>query len=547
MTKSTDTIVIGGGHNGMVAACYLAKAGRKVTVVEALPTIGGMSSTNAIFPEAPNHLINEGGLDVTLLRCSRIVDDLGLAQYGFGQIVPDPPYAYLHPDGSSLCIWRDPVKTAEEIKYFSPNDAKTYIEFVNSISIMMDGVLRFMRTHPTRPNLLQMAIGGASMLRHPSKLWGLTRYLSATHAEFIEENFEHGMIRGPLASMVPFLPIQTEATAWALIYFAVIHGVGVSRIIGGSGGLTDALARCLAAHGGKIRINAKVDEIIVDNNRVRGVELVGGERLFADTVVSAANVKVTLLDMLPQGTLPRKEQVQANHIPIATGHASSFKIDIALREQIRMSKHQAWRKQHLRDDNDLRIPGHCSLPYEKHLESWDDCAAGRLPSPMHNFTIFPAHADPTQVPPGQDTLWYWCGVAPTQPTEPWATLKERATREAYEYLNQFYDDIEGIEIAHRVMSPDDLATLFNVPFGYVYHVDTSVSRFGPFRPSPAYADYTTPVEGLFLSGASMHPCAGIAGIPGQLAAKTVLKKARQRQHAATPVNENAMDHSLRSA
>ena len=159
MTNSNDVIVIGGGHNGMVAACYLAKAGRRVTVVEALPAIGGMSSTNAIFPEAPNHLINEGGLDVTLLRCSRIVSDLELERYGFGQIVPDPPYAYLHPDGASLCIWRDPVKTAEEIKYFSPKDAKAYIEFINSISLMMEGVLRFMGTHPTRPNLLELAIG----------------------------------------------------------------------------------------------------------------------------------------------------------------------------------------------------------------------------------------------------------------------------------------------------------------------------------------------------------------------------------------------------
>ncbi len=517
-------IVIGGGHNGMIAACYLAKAGRSVTVVEALPTIGGMSATNTIFPEAPDHLINEGGLDVTLLRCSNIVKELALEKYGFGQIVPDPPYAYLNQDGSSLCIWRDPVKTADEIKYFSPKDAKAYIEFVNSISIMMDGVLRFMRTHPTRPNLIDLAIGGAKMLAHPSKLWGLTRYLSSSHAEFIEETFEHDMVRGPLASMVPFLPIEAESTGWALIYFAVIHGVGVSRIIGGSGGLTDALARCLAAHGGTVRTSAKVDQIIVDNNRVRGVELVGGERLYADTVISAANAKVTLLNMVPKGTLPHKEQIQANHIPIATGRASSFKIDIALREQVRMTRHQAWRKQHMGDDTDLRIPGHCSLPYENHIKSWNDCMAGRLPSPLHNFTIFPAHADPTQVPKGQDSVWYWCGVAPTQPTEPWATLKERATREAYQYMSQFYDDIEGIEIARRVMTPDDLAEHFNVPFGYVYHVDTTVSRFGPFRPSPAYADFTTPVEGLFLSGASMHPCAGIAGIPGQLAARVALRK-----------------------
>ena len=200
MTQNMDAIVIGGGHNGMVAACYLAKAGRNVTVVEALPTIGGMSATNAIFPEAPNHLINEGGLDVTLLRCSSIVKDLALEKYGFGEIVIDPPYAYLHPDGSSLCIWRDPARTAEEIKYFSPKDAKAYIEFTNSISLLFKGVLPFMRSHPYRINVVEMAAGVAKMLAHPKQLWGLSRYISASHAEFIEEHFEHPMVRGPLAS-----------------------------------------------------------------------------------------------------------------------------------------------------------------------------------------------------------------------------------------------------------------------------------------------------------------------------------------------------------
>ena len=527
MTSNTSkVIVIGGGHNGMVAACYLAKAGRDVTVVEAYPSIGGMSATNAIFPEAPDHRINEGGLDVTLLRCANIIQELQLEKYGFGQVVPDPPYAYLQPDGSSLCIWRDPVRTAEEIKHFSPKDAKAYLEFVSSISLMMEGVLPFMRSHPYRINLLDMLIGLAKMLRHPTKLWGLTRYLSASHAEYIEEHFEHNIVRGPLASMVPFLPPKTEATAWALVYYAVIHGVGVSRIIGGSGGLTDALARCLTAHNGSIRTAAKVDRILVENEWVRGVELSDGERLYADAVVSAANVKMTLLDMLPKGTLPYKEQVQANNIPVCNYRASSFKVDIALREQVRMTKHQAWRQQHFSDSTDLRIPGHCSVTYDDYLRGWEDCAAGRLPAPLHNFTIFPGHVDPTQVPKGQDSLWYWGGVAPTHPTEPWVTLKERATREVYQYFGDYYDDIEGIEIIRRVQSPDDIAERYNVPFGHVYHVDTAISRFGPFRPSPAFADYTTPINGLFLSGASMHPCAGIAGIPGQLAAKTVLRKTR---------------------
>ena len=133
------------------------------------------------------------------------------------------------------------------------------------------------------------------------------------------------------------------------------------------------------------------------------------------------------------------------------------------------------------------------------------------PSQPHPRDQVPTHARHSEV-----------AISPRQEI----TLKERAAREAFGYLSEFYDDIEGITIARRVMSPDDIAERYHVPFGHVYHVDTCMSRFGPFRPSPAFADYTTPVQGLFLSGASMHPCAGIAGIPGQLAAKTVLRKTR---------------------
>lgn len=134
----------GAGYNGMVAACYLAKAGRRVTVVEAYPSIGGMTATNAILPEAPLHRVNEGGLDVTLLRCWHSIRELEPEKFGLAQIVPDPPYAYLQSDGSSLCIWPDPVRTAQEIKHFSPKGAKADLEFVSSIGLTMEFVLAWL-------------------------------------------------------------------------------------------------------------------------------------------------------------------------------------------------------------------------------------------------------------------------------------------------------------------------------------------------------------------------------------------------------------------
>lgn len=162
----------GAGHNGMVAACCLTKAGRRVTVVEAYPSIGGMTATNTILPGAPLHRIIEGGRDVTLLRCWHISREPEPEKFGPAQIVLDPPYAYLQPDGLSQCVWRDPVRTTQEIKHFSPKGAKAYLEFVSSISLMMEFVLRFMRPKPTRINVLTMAIGAVKLLMHPMKLSG---------------------------------------------------------------------------------------------------------------------------------------------------------------------------------------------------------------------------------------------------------------------------------------------------------------------------------------------------------------------------------------
>jgi len=521
MSASNDVIVIGGGHNGLVAACYLARAGRNVTVLEASETYGGMTSTNPVIPEAPNHRINEGGMDVSLLRETRIIEDLQLGQVGFQMIDVDPIYAFLQPDGASLCIWKSPEKTAEEIKRFSMKDARAYIDMANDLELMMAMTVPYMRNHPIRINVWEMFLGFLKLLRHPRRALGLSRFISASHAEYIEENFEHPMVRGPLAAVVPFLPIQDQATAWMLIQFGFMHKKGVARIRTGSGGLTDALARRLAASGGRIRTSAMVERIIVENERAVGVRLVGGEELRAPAIVAACNIRNTLQDLLPQDALSDREKSQARFMPIAS-KMSSFKLDIALGEQVRMSRHQKWRN----NDVDLRKCGLCWAGYEDHIRAWEACARGELPDPIPSFTLIPSANDPTQAPAGMDTIWNWSGVVPTQVNGGWEQHKARAADLTMRDMLQYIDNAESAQIGRRVMSVDDLSKRFNVPNGNVYHVDTGISRFGPFRPSPAFAGFTTSVPGVFLSGGSMHPSAGIAGIPGMLAAKTVLRLTR---------------------
>lgn len=516
---STDVIVIGAGHNGLTAACYLAKAGRKVTVLETSPAVGGMTSTNPIFSEAPQHRINEGGMDVTLLRASSIVADLELEKFGFGEIDVDPPYAFLQPDGSSLCLWKDARKTADELRRFSPRDAEAYLEFANQLDALMTLVLPYMKGHPTRPDLGALIMAAAKTLARPRLIPSLTRFMTASHAEFLEEAFDSPMIRGPLSAIPCFLPMDTDGTAWVLVGIGMVHRIGVSRIRGGTGVLTDALARSFQSLGGTIRTSTKVKQILVEDGKAVGVTLESGEELRSTAVVTGCNVKYALTDLLPPNVLERKEQVQANRIPVAE-LAASFKIDVALRGQLRLSRHEAWRK----DGVDLRKPGLCWTGYEEHRAAWKACARDELPSQIPSFALIPSAADPSQAPAGQDTLWYWSGIVPTKPTESWETLKHRAEASANADFAQYFDGIEQLEITRRVMSPLELETRFTVPNGHVYHVDMNASRFGASRPAPKFAGFRVPsVKNLYLSGGGMHPSSGICGIPGQIAAKTLLR------------------------
>jgi phytoene dehydrogenase-like protein len=256
-TADHDVIVIGAGHNGLTAAAYLARAGKRVLVLEASPTSGGMLGTNAIFPSAPDHLINEGGIQASLFRSSTIEADLDLQRHGLRQIIADPFHVHLDPEGPSLAFWKDPVRTAEELKYFSAKDARAYLEFSNSLDAAMDLVLPFMNGHPTRPSGRAILNAIPVAMRRRKDLQPLLSLLTRSHAEFITERFDSPLIRGALASMPPFCWMTQDGTAWALIYIGMCQRTNSARMAGGSGAMPAAMQRSFEAHGGKVRLSAR--------------------------------------------------------------------------------------------------------------------------------------------------------------------------------------------------------------------------------------------------------------------------------------------------
>ena len=523
-THELDVLIVGAGHNGLTAGSYLAKAGLRVQVVEASGSVGGMTSTNAVLDRAPGHRINEGAMDSSLWRTTPIADDLELARFGLRELEIDTPYAFLDADGSSLVIHRDPVRTAEEIGRFNAADGRAYLELVNALQAAMNVAVPYMNTNPVRPSVGGIAAGALKSARHPSRFGPLAEFMSASQAEYIDTRFNDHRIKSLLAAVPCFAPISEDGTAWVLIYFGMIHRDGVGRFEGGTGAITDALARCFQAAGGQVRLNAPVSNIVVQGGRAVGVRLESGEEIRAGAVLTTNNAKTVLGEWLPDGALPDRVAERVQYIPTASTNASSFKIDIALGGRAELSAHQANRQ----DNVDLRRPALCLTTFDDHVAAWHACARGEVPDPLTGFAILPSGMDASQAPEGQDTFWFWSGISPVNPTSPWSELAAPTAERVLQHCGKYIDGLSELEIDRRVMTPVDIEKRFRAPDGNVYHVDPVATRFGPLRPAPGLAGYRTPVEGLFLSGASTHPSAGICGVPGQQAAKAVLKSLRGR-------------------
>jgi phytoene dehydrogenase-like protein len=269
--------------------------------------------------------------------------------------------------------------------------------------------------------------------------------MTGSHAEVIEERFSNRMARGLLAALPCFAPITQDGTGWVLVYFGLIHRAGVSRYVGGTGAITDALARCFAEAGGEVRCSAPVEEILVRGERVAGVRLESGEEIAAQAVITTANVKSVLTELLPEGSLPAQLGERARHIPTSGTHASSFKLDLALSGRVELPRHQEGRS----DWVDLRLPALCYTTFEEHVDAWAACARGELPDPLPVITILPTAADPSQAPDGQDTLWSWTGIAPAHPRLPWSELAKPAAEAVHSHASRFLDGPRNSRSAAR--------------------------------------------------------------------------------------------------
>jgi phytoene dehydrogenase-like protein len=525
LPREADVVVVGSGHNGLVAAAYLAKSGLDVLVVEASPTAGGMTSTNSFAPEAPEYTINEASIQASLFRSTTIDADLGLSRkHGLRQTVIDPAHFQLAADGASLGLWRDPRKTAAELEKFSRKDARALLELYEVIDAAVEIGMPMMQTNVVAPDIKNILKSAKGVAKNRKQLLALGRWMTSSQAEAVEESFEHDMIRAPMLCGLPFMPFDADLSGWSLIYLGVLSKYGVAMFHGGTGALPKALIKVIESYGGRVATSSPVEQLVMTGNRCTGVRLAGGVEVTARRgVLTACSPKTTLTRLLPEGVLTHKQQNAADHIPTKQRGIADYKLNVALGGEIRMTKHEKWRG----DGLDLRMACNSFHTYEQALESARACVRGDVPEHVPGLATVTNAFDPSMSPKGKDLFWFWSGLTPSIPKVGWDAARKAITDSVISDAEQYYEGVESLEVARRPLALPDIEERFWAIDGSVYHVDPTLSRFGPNKPVAGFAGYRTPVEGLFLTGSGTHPVAGISGMPGQNAARTMLKQFRR--------------------
>jgi phytoene dehydrogenase-like protein len=513
-----DAAVVGGGHNGLSAACYLAAEGRRVIVIEALNKVGGMASSGYLMPEAPQHLVHPCALDLMSLRAHPMMPiELELERHGFCQVELSPGYVYLHPDGSSLVFWRDAEKTAAEIRRFSERDATEFLALMKVVFAFIDMAIPMMRVDPARGNLRAKLQALGALLRNRQARPEIMTMMGSPAYQIIMERFEHPITQSALCCLLGAAgPITNEATG---IYFALLgflHRSGIGRVIGGMQMLSDAMAARLQELGGEVLLQSSVTEIVAERSSVKGVKLADGRMIDARAVIASMHPKFAL-EMVTPGALDRRLLTRAALAPANAHGASPLKVDVALRGRVSVRRHDALRPDGLSLRNCVLLIGTA----EAVVENFRSSARGDVPRLPYMWITAPSAADPTQAPPGQDIVYLYAVAMPVNPREGWEVIRDRVAQQIIDQSSDYMDGLKTNEIARRVEAAPDLARRLNVLNGCVVHVDTAMTRSAISRPAPGLGGDTLPVAGLFLGGAGSHPGGGVNGLPGRIAAGRV--------------------------
>jgi len=525
MANRYHAIIIGGGHNGLTAAAYLAKAGRKVLVLERREIVGGCCITEETWP---GFRVSTAAYVNSLLR-PEIIRDLELAKHGFAMIPRSPSSFTPLLDGRSLMMGPDKELTRREIAKFSAKDAEAYPKFEEMLTRVADFLEPLLDQTPPNP------WGGlGDSLRLGKIAWNFRKLGAVLGGEAIEiltgaatpildRWFESDVLKATIATdavIGAFAAPSIPGTAYVLFHHVMGECNGVrgvwGYVKGGMGRISEALAAAARSHGAEIRTNADVARILVKDGRATGVVLKDGTEFQAAMVGSCADANVTFLKLMEERELPAEFSAAIKRIDY---RSATVKINVALSEPPRFAC--------------MPTPGvgpqhhgtmHIAPSMEYIERAYDDAKYGKpATNPMLECTMATA-LDDSLAPPGKHILSMFVQYAPYElKGTTWDREKEPFADRCFDVLEEYAPGFKASVIARQVIPPPEMERLWGITGGNIMQGSMSLASMFSTRPVAGWAGYRTPIRGLFLCGAAAHPGGGVMGSAGRNAALVMLK------------------------
>jgi phytoene dehydrogenase-like protein len=524
MTKY-DAIVIGAGHNGLVTAAYLARAGRKVLVLERRDFLGGACVTEELWP---GFKVSTAAYVNSLLR-PEIIRDLELKRYGF-EMVPRSPSSFTpFPDGRYLMMGPDREMTTREIAKFSQKDAEAYPKYEEMLTRVADFLEPLLTQTPPDP------FGGfwdaIRLGRIGWKFRGLGRPVAEEAVEILtgaarpilDRWFESDELKATIATdavIGAFAPPSHPGTAYVLFHHVMGECDGVrgvwGYVRGGMGTISNSIAKAAQARGAEIRKNSPVARIVTRDGEAAGVVLADGTEFHAPVVASCADANVTFLKLLDPKELPPEFVDRIKRIDYSS---ATVKINVALSEppQFKCLPGTGVGPQH---HGTMHV-----CPGMDYIErAYDDAKYGRWArDPMLECTMATA-LDGTLAPPGKHILSMFIQYAPyTLKDASWDTERDKFADRCFDVLNEYAPNFKNAVLDRQVLAPPDMERVYGLTGGNIMQGAMTPSNMFSFRPAAGYADYRTPIKGLYLCGAAAHPGGGVMGACGLNAAREILR------------------------
>jgi phytoene dehydrogenase-like protein len=526
MTTRYDAIIVGGGHNGLVCAAYLARAGRRVLVVERRHVLGGAAVTEELYP---GFRFSVCSYVVSLFR-PHIIRELELAKHGMELIPLECSFLPL-PDGDSLCRWADRHETRREISRFSPKDAEIYPEFgqaMTKMSHFVKAIIDAPAPDPTslRPSQLSrlLRLGRKFKSLGPELMHLHTQLLTMSSVDYLDLWFESPVLKAPMSVsgiIGTFLGVRSPGTAYVLLhhYMGEIDGAfrswGFSK--GGTGQVSLAIASAAKSHGAEIRTEAGVERIIIENERATGVVLMGGDEIRANLVVSALDPHRTFFKLVGEKNLDPTFVQQIRRFKI---RGSSGKVNLAV-DRLPEFTCRKNGTAHLRGDVAI-------APSIDYLErAYDQAKYGDFSQRPYLNVVIPSLVDSTIAPPGKHIVSCFVQYAPyaiKEGPEHWPKRREAFGDAVVDTLAEYCPGLKESILFRQVLTPWDMEQEFGLTEGNIFHGELSLEQLWFQRPVAGWSRYKTPIRNLWMCASGTHPGGGIMGAPGELAAKTMLKE-----------------------